>query len=65
MLCVLAKGDVTLFPYDPDACCTGIFVPLTVGSLSVGPLVLGGCTYYPPVMGMFPYDPCMFGNSVC
>jgi hypothetical protein len=45
MLCVLAKGDVTLFPYDPDACCTGIFVPLTVGSLSIGPWVLGGCTY--------------------
>jgi hypothetical protein len=64
MLCVLAKGDVTLFPYDPDACCTGIFVPLTVGSLSVGPWVLDGCTYDPPVMGMFPYDPCMFGNSV-
>jgi hypothetical protein len=36
MLCVLAKGGVTLFPYDPDTCCTGIFVPLTVGSLSVG-----------------------------
>jgi hypothetical protein len=30
--------------YDPDTCCTGIFVPLTVGSLSVGPWVLGGCS---------------------
>jgi hypothetical protein len=33
MLCVLAKG-VTLFPYDPDTWCTGIFVPLTGESFS-------------------------------
>jgi hypothetical protein len=53
MLCVLAKGGVTLFPYDPDTCCTGIFVSLTVGSLSVGTWVLDQKTLLSNMQGSY------------